>query len=333
MKLVLIILLVISQMSCKNESKNVFLSNIKFVSGEIINVDCLIGKPYRLTSYDTLLFICDSYESKSMTVLDVRNNRCIDRILQTGSGPGEVSGPLRFSLSATHNKLYVFQIQSGIFNTYDISGKSLTFVESVRIEERPANVVATEKVLVGIGPFEKGRYQIYDKKGKLINHMGEYPSEDMEDNAQARFFLHQGDLCSQPGGTHFALGSSYSDNLEFYRIQNGQTELLKKYGTVNKVQARFDNSVQLDDNCLLGYKSSYATDKYCYMLYSGKTFAENNHRVSWGENVFMFEWNGNFVKSFRLDQEVLAFSVDESNGIIYGIVLNKDEAAIMKFKI
>ncbi|ULB33762.1 BF3164 family lipoprotein [Proteiniphilum propionicum] len=330
--LLIMIILVILQISCNRQSKDLFLSDIKSVSGELIDVDCLIGKPYRLISYDTLLFICDPYDSKTMTVLDVRSNRCIDRILQTGSGPGEVSGSLRFSLSSIHNKLYVFQIQSGIFNTYDILGKSLTLAESVHIKERPANVVATERALVGIGPFEEGRYHIYDREGNLMNHAGMYPSEEKAQNAHARFFLHQGNLCSQPGGMYFALGSSYSDNLEFYKIKDGQTELLKKYGTGNKVQARFDNTLQLDDNCLLGYKSSYATDQYCYMLYSGKTFVENNRRVSWGKNIFVFEWNGNFVKSFRLSHEILAFAIDEFNGIIYGIVLHEGEAAIMKFK-
>lgn len=327
----IIILLIILQISCARQEQNVFLSDMKYVSGELINVDCLIGKPYRLFFHDTLLFISDPYDSKTLTVLDVRDNRCIDRILRIGSGPGEVSGPLRFSLSPIHNKLYVFQIQSGIFNVYDISDTSLTWIESVHIRERPANVVATEGALVGIGPFEKGRYHIYDREGNFMNHAGTYPSEEIGQNAYARFFLHQGELCSQPGGMYFALGSSYSDNLEFYKIRNGQTELLKKYGKGN-VQARFDNTVQLDDNCLLGYKSSCATDKYCYMLYSGKTFAENNRRVSWGKNIFIFEWNGNFVKSFRLSHEILAFAVDESNGIIYGIVLHEGEAAIMKFK-
>lgn len=333
MRLLIITLFAILQVNCIRQDKNVFLSDSQFISGELINNDCLIGKPYRLISYDTLLFICDPYDSKTLTVLNVRDNRCVDRILQIGSGPGEVSGALRFSLSSTHGKLYIFQIQSGIFNTYDILGKSFTLAESIHIEERPANVVPTEGALVGIGPFEKGRYHIYDSEGNFMTHAGTYPSEDMDHNAHAHFFLHQGDLCSQPGGTHFALGSSYSDNLEFYKIKEGQTELLKRYGTENKVHARFDNTLQLEDNCLLGYKSSYATDQYCYMLYSGKTFAENNHRVSWGKNIFVFEWNGNFVKSFRLSQEVLTFAVDEYNGIIYGIVLHEGEAGIMKFKI
>ncbi|MEA4918104.1 BF3164 family lipoprotein [Proteiniphilum sp.] len=332
-RLLIIIMLVFFQMGCNKQIKDNFLSQRQFLSGELINVDCLIGKPYRLILHDTLLFVCDPYESNTLTVLNLLNNQCDDRILQIGNGPGEVSGPLKLSLSATRNKLYVFQIQSGILSTYNISGRDLTLVESVRIEERPANVVITEEALVGIGLFDEGRYHIYDRQGILINHAGAYPSGEMDNNAHARFFLYQGDLCSQPEGTHFALGSSYSDNLEFYKIKEGQTELLKKYGTGDKVQARFDNTIQLDDNCVLGYKSSYATDKYCYMLYSGKTYAENNRRVSWGENIFVFEWNGNFVKSFRLSREVLTFAVDETNGIIYGIVLQEGEAAIMKFKI
>lgn len=169
--------------------------------------------------------------------------------------------------------------------------------------------------------------------GELVNHIGSYPADDLPESAHARFFLYQGDLCSQPGGTHFALGSSYSDNLEFYKIKEGKAELLKKYGAGNKVLAQFNDRIQLDDNCLLGYKSSYATDKYCYMLYSGKTYAENDHRVSWGENIFVFEWNGDFVKSFRLNHEILTFAVDETNEVIYGIVLHEEEAGIMKFEI
>ena len=110
----IIILSIILLVSCTKQGNNVFLSDIKPVSGELVNVDCLIGKPYRLVFHDTLLFICDPFDSKTLTVLDVRNNRCIDRVLQTGSGPGEVSGSLRFSLSSIHKKLYVFQINTSV---------------------------------------------------------------------------------------------------------------------------------------------------------------------------------------------------------------------------
>ena len=318
-------------LSCKNPSEsNVFVSNIKDIKGELINVDCLIGRPVDLVCNDTRLLIYDPYEKKALTILDTKNNTCITRELSIGAGPGEVSGPLRISTSKMGKQLNVFQIQSGIFSTYNFSDDKLTLIESVRINNRPANVVATDDALVGIGPFENGRYQIYNKQGDLAQEVGAYPFDGENMDPQRRFFLYQGYLCSQPDGKHFALGSCYSDNLEFYSVEGNEVKLLRRYETEG-VKATFENTIKLDNSCLLAYKEKYSTEKYCYMLYSGKTYEENMFRKMWATHIFVFDWNGNFVKSFRLDNEVISFCVDESNNTIYGIVLHDGEAAIMKF--
>jgi hypothetical protein len=334
-KYAIIAIVVLSLASCKEQSKEEFTSHIKNIHGELITVDCLIGQPYGLICYDTLLFLCDPYEGATLTVLDIKNNRFVKRILSIGNGPGEVTGSLRLSISPVRKELYVFQMQSGHINTYDLSGHihegELRLKESLRIEDRPANVVVTQTNFVGIGPFEDGRYHIYDKKGLFRKEAGKYPFHGEEMNAQARFFLYQGYLCAQPDGTHFTLGSSYSDNLEFYTVRMNQAELIKKYG-VRDVQARFDNSVELDGNCLLGYKGAYAVDRFCYMLYSGKTYAENNHRRNGATRVFVFGWEGDFVKSYQFDEEIFAFSVDEKNETIYGVVNHEGETGIMRFK-
>ena len=53
-RLLIIIMLVFFQMGCNKQIKDNFLSQRQFLSGELINVDCLIGKPYRLILHDTL---------------------------------------------------------------------------------------------------------------------------------------------------------------------------------------------------------------------------------------------------------------------------------------
>ena len=316
--------------SCIDKKENDFLIGIKKIKGKLMDADCLIGRPVALVYIDSLLFIYDRYEGKTLTVLDVNGN-CKNRTLSIGNGPGEISGTFRLSVSPLQKRLFVFQEQSGILNQYEINGSDLTFQESVRISERPANIVAIQDAYIGIGPFERGRYHVYDLQGTPINEIGSYPFDGERINYQTRFFLYQGYLCSQPDGIHFALGSSYSDNLEFYGIRDNKIELLKKYGS-QEVKAGFDQVIKLEDNCLLGYKGSYGTERYCYMLYSGKTYSENNYRKAGANHIFVFEWNGSFVKSFRLNQEVYAFCVNEINKVFYGIVTYEGEAAIMKFE-
>ena len=320
---------------CREKNGNEFLSGIKNIKGSLMDVDCLIGRPGGLILYDSLLFVYDPYEGNVLTVLDTRNSQCKNRLLSIGQGPGEVDGPVKLSVTPKQKKMNAFQMQSGIFSMYDINGIELVYQESVHFpvhfSDRPVNVVAIQDAFIGIGLFEKGRYHVYDKQGNQIHEVGLYPFDGEKMNPQARFFLYQGHLCSQPDGTHFAMGSSYSDNIEFYEIRENQVELLEKYGS-REVKAKFNQVLELDDDCLLGYSGSYGTERYCYMLYSGKTYSENKHRRIGATHIFVFEWDGNFVKSYRLGNETLAFCVDEDNNIFYGIVLHRDEFVIMKFE-
>ena len=317
---------------CKSDIKIDFMADIKPVSSELLDIDCLVGKPHGIVVYDTLLFLYDPYEDKILTVVNTNNSQCVNRVLRTGQGPGDVILPLKMSVSPQQKQLYVSQQQSGVLNTYSFSGKDLVFIESVRLKYQPAQAVATRDAIVGIGIFEDGRYHIYDKKGNFQQSAGVYPFSGESMNVMTRFLMYQGYICAQPNGTHYALGSAYSDNMEFYEIQNDQIKMLKQYGSQD-VKATLNNTLQLDEDCLLGYKWAYGTDKYCYMLYLGKTYAEHNHQKQWAANIFVFQWNGSFVKSFKLDREILAFCVDEANENIYAIATNKDEYAIVKFKI
>jgi hypothetical protein len=324
---------------CSEEHSNDFTRDSTPISGEFIEVDGLLGRPSNLIYIDGFLLMEDVYDGKALTLLDVETGRIVNRLLSVGGGPDEVlPGSGRMSYSQENRELYRFQIQSGDFYTYAVPafGRAEEWIperkSSVRLADRPANAVAMSEALVGIGPFEDGRYHVYDKNGTFVSAAGSYPFEGEKIDYIPRFFLYQGYFCAQPGGNRFAQGCSYSDHLEFYEIENG-IRPIKQYGSTD-VRASFgDNRIILDDNCLLGYKGSYATESYCYMLYSGRTYAENRRQKMWAKYIFVFDWNGRFVRSFVADKLIYSFCVDEKNEVIYGIGMHKEEYALMKFKI
>ena len=327
---------------CKQSSENNiegFFYGIIDIKGEIVKIDALIGTPSDLCCTDTRLLILDRYDNYSLTIFDTENNRTIGRELQIGSGPGEVIWPLFINLSNQGKQLNVFQRQSRIFNKYHFSGDKLSFIESAIIEKRPGSVVAIENGFVGYGMnIEMGRYGIYNKQGGFVQEAGVYQHEDISTDYLTRLVLHEGYLCSHPNGTHFAFGEAHSDLLEFFSCENGEIQLLKRHGK-GFIKAKLvidggNNSLIFDSSNITGYKKAYSTEKYCYMLYSGKPYgeAEKTSQRYWSENIFVFDWNGNFVKSYRLDNEIRYFCVDESNNIIYGVVMHEGEMEIMKFK-
>ena len=321
-------------LGCKESDNNEdFFSGIKNIKGEIVNTDALIGRPAGLCCTDTRLFILDRYENRFLTIIDTKNNKSLGRELTIGGGPGEVSAaPVFVTLSNNGKQLDVYQRNTFKYCTYDFTDDKLSHIETINIERSPANIVAIENGFVGIGMmYENGRYGIYNNQGDLIQETGVYPNYDKSMDHHSRFFIDQGHLCSHPNGTHFALGTIYSDNVEFFSSKNGEIKLLKRYGK-GIVNGKMENNLLIiDKSNITGYKGTYTSEKYCYMLYSGKPYGDNPNQSLWSENIFVFDWNGNFVKSYRLDNEVRHFCVDEINNVIYGVVTQESEYAIMKF--
>ncbi|MDR1339323.1 MAG: TolB-like 6-bladed beta-propeller domain-containing protein [Prevotellaceae bacterium] len=329
------IIICIAFCSCNRQTSD-FFSSQREIYGEAITVDCLIGRPAEIVCIDSFLFFYDRYEGQTITVLDIKNDRFISRFLNEGQGPDEVLVPLKLSVSGG-KKLIVFQMQNGLLREYDLSGtvdmEQKALYGEYSFEDRPANIKKTAGGFVGIGMFEDGRYTLYDENGKAVNTVGKYPFRGEKMSPAERFFLYQGALCVSPDGSHFAMGSSYCDNLEFYRIENGDASLVRRYETYD-VAGNFDRQVSLSDNCVMNYKGACGTERYCYMLYSGETFGTQHVRSTGGKLILVFDWKGAHVQTLASDKLIYSFCVDAADETLYAITYEEEEGfSITRYKL
>ena len=64
---------------------------------------------------------------------------------------------------------------------------------------------------------------------------------------------------------------------------------------------------------------------------------ENNKRYAGGGNrIIVFDWDGNYIKSYKANEHIYSFCVDEGNNIIYASVRDDNDetgggAGIFKF--
>jgi hypothetical protein len=328
-KLILLFSIFFILYACNNNgNESSFLGNEKNIVPQPIETACLVGRPSEIISIDSILLICDPYEGQAITVIDTKNNRCIRRFLNIGQGPGEVVLPLKLCVSEG-KKINVFQMQTGLLNTYDIKdiiNTELTPVlqEQVKFEDRPANIKRITDGFIGIGMFEDGRYTYYDENGKHIQTAGNYPFRGNNMKPIERFFLYQGVLCANPSANYYALGTSYCDNLEFFRIENDKVTLIRKYETYD-VDGAYNQTIMLSDDCKMAYKGAYGTNKYCYMLYSGKKYGEKSSRSTGGNIIIVFDWNGTFIRSFKSEKTIISICVNETDDILYAVTYNQEE--------
>lgn len=322
----IILIITLALYSC-NSNPETLIDNAKKIAGEILEVeDLFLGSPSELIIKDSILLICDRFENRLLTLVDIKNNRFIGRIITEGRGPGEAIPPLRMSFWG--NNLNAFQPQAGRLNIYD---GDLNFYKQISFSDHTENIKQMRDSFIGIGIFEQGHFHIYNADGEMISKAGEFPYGGEKMDPVARFILYQGCLTSSKDGRYFSYGYAYSDILEFYELKGSEAMLLKKHGEKD-VKGKYTNRLELDNDCLMGYKGAYGGDKYCYTLYLGKTFEENKHNKYWAANIIVFDWKGNHVKSYKLNVPILSFCVDEKNETIYGLSRKDDEYVIMKFK-
>ena len=314
-------------LSACTEGKNDFTGNETNITGIKLDVGCMVGQPSSITYLDPLLLFFDRYDNTCVTVFDTKNKQFVRRFVKVGQGPDEVLPPLRLFASPIDQKIYMFQFQAAKLNIYDPGG----IIEYDRItplqlffEDRPPEIKKIKDGYIGSGPFEDGRFRLYDSDGHIVSAFGKYPFHGEDMDRIGRFFIYQGHLATSVDGKYFAIGSSYCDNLEFYKIEDGVAILKKKYETYDVKGSFVGNMIQLEDNCIMNYKAAYGGG-YCYMLYSGETLLEKNGQKAGGSKIIVFDWEGNYLKSYKTNIEILSFCIDEENQIMYAAARDKND--------
>ena len=325
---IVIVIIVFLFGSC-NIQRTDFSSNETNIFGTKIDIGCFVGQSNDLIYFAPLLLYQDVYDNHLVTVFDTKNEQFVRRFLTIGRGPGEVTPPLRLFVSTVTQQIYAFQVQTGYLNVYEpddiIDKNTIPYTHrQVFLEDRPIDVKKIKNGYVGIGMFDDGRFRLYDSIGNIVSSFGVYPFRGEGMSHIDRFFIYQGSLAASFDGNYFAIGTAFCDNLEFYRVEDGNAVLIKRYESYDVKAVFYGNRIRIDDNCKMDYMAAYG-GKYCYMLYSGKTYLENERRPIGGSKIIVFDWNGNYLRSYSTDAVIFSFCVDEENNILYASALDDDD--------
>lgn len=332
--------------SCNTGNVVDYRKNLTEIKGEYIPINELIGRPYEILIKDNLLIYVDPYEGLLLSVFDIVNDRFSGRYLSRGNGPGEALPPLILLPSDQKNQFCVYQPNKQTLSAVSLPDFLLT--DLVRLDSKnswiPSNVKKTKDFFVCVGMIENGMFGFYDQDFNPVFEGGKYPFDGESRNRREAYMVYQGYLCTNSANNKFAFGCLYSDYLAFYEIKNNELVVKKAYfskdanvtygsGTLDSGET-YTRLFQKDDT-VINYKSSFGSNTYCYMLFSGKTNEEAGNNLSGESNyIIVFDWDGNHIRTFQSDCEIYYFYVDEENNLIYAIVRGDNgEGNVAKFRI
>jgi hypothetical protein len=289
------------------------------------------------------LIIKDKGKDTWLTIYDTETERMVKRLIRFGNGPFEMFSPPQNIAITQPNQISYLDVQTKKLYLLDF-----TELDSVRISQQIDLVKSTtffmgiipmaNDYFVGMGMIDKGRYAVLDSNSNILSYNFDYPIDGSSQTSFAHKALaYQGEMVRNNDGTKFFYFSKYSEIIEIIEIDNSGNLIKIKdihYDKAEYVPEKEGNSISsaIKKESKRAFLAACATEKYIYLLYSGKIIGENMLSYDEGKIAFVFDWNGNPIKRYNLDIEVKYIAVSDDDKTLYAIA-EQEDTNLVKFKL
>jgi hypothetical protein len=314
---------------------------IKQLKNKTINIDQkILLSSNRILFIDSILIILEGKNDSYLYLFNPNNGKLLGNGGIKGQGPGELIAPWLLVDNYSTNSFGVFDLAVQRYVNFSIDSLKtngnyrpktyFNFMPEVGFCNYPAWIC--DSILVTPGSFSSGRLAFINSKGKLIKRVGSVPNKRVNVTNELALQAYQSVMTVNLQKKLIAVCSRYADRMEIYTIDGeekkvvtGPDGFLPKYS----IGSAMGNPVMiLDKKTRFGFIDVVSDENFIYALYSGKSRVELPGKANFGNFIFKFDWEGNPIALYKLDELLLAITFDKKNKIIYGIKQEENESII-----
>ena len=319
---------------CKQNSQNI-VEKIS-LKCNIIDDDYLFGNPSLIAVSDSFLVVVDMSQDSLIHVFKLPDCNYIGKCGIMGQGPNEFT-MISSLFDYKDNEFGIYDPNKKEIDLLNVSGSNLKLSLHTSLDNtylhydvRPVS----EKCFIGTGIYEKGRFCILDNTGKMKGLYGQWPARDKQEaetNNRIKAQAYMGGFAVSPSGKKMIAYTMTADMIELYDFSGDSirkiTDLYKSYPDYN-YKTGSESFTGTSKNTPFCYLYATCTDKYIYVLYSGKNFQEHSTNAMNGNIIYVYDWNGDNLCQYELDMNLQNICIDKTGKILYAIAYNPDPAIV-----
>ena len=333
-------LLSVALSACRQGKTNALheWENYQEMAGTPLGGDSLfLGHPGSIAYFDGQLGVYDFYDGNIFTWIDLQRGTSRHNT-RFGEGPGEFLPPLYLYKDKNPENIKIFERSKGVCYTYRLADALNGTLASPLHKDSvgmPGNqVVPCGDRYAGNQMMDDGKmFYLWAPEQDTKIRFGVYPG-NLKGTADASVLdmMTQCQMAANPEGSVVVAAGYMTDMLSFYKVDGAEVSLLKEYFSQDAdVEIRKDEtgiSVIPTANTLQTYIHLCPTRSFLYALYWGTREGEPRER----SYIQVFDWEGNFVKGYAVNDRLVSVAVDEEAETLYGLT-TKEETPVLVYSL
>lgn len=302
-----------------------------------------ITNPRNILCLGDYLVVSERSNRDLLHILDIKSEKYIRSTGKNGLGPGEATLVWKLEPASEKDSFWCYDLEQTFFSKYSVNEGTSKLAESqLRLGEIFHYVAdltwASDTSLLVTMVDGNDKYFEVSLQGDTLAAYGTWDSmidrKDIPYNVISS--IHQGRLKASPNKRKFIAAGSRRDFIDVLDKASGK--ILSIRGPVDEVpefdvdySRGYPMAAMNMKTLTVKYLDSYAGKERIYGLHLGKSF-RNISDPDKLNRMFVFDYQGKIVNQYSLDYPLTGFTVDEDNGIIYGLTVDA-EPNVVAFKI
>lgn len=293
----------------------------------------LLGNPNQIALFDSFLVVTDLNNEKMLYAFHATSGKPLGGYLTRGQGPDEY-----LSISALgrwKNGMYLYDVNKRVMAEIKCKD-SICVIPRLNLGKdlHTSFIPLNDDTFIASGLYQEGRFCLLKDSGRQKNYFMEYPSRDDTEKTvtnQAKSQAYSGGLIAHPSDGRFVAYANKADMLSFYTYKNDEIrlakEIIKTYPDY-KYDSENQRYMAVSRHNPFTYIWGCGTDRYVYLLYSGKSYAEAGNEAHFSSRVDVYNWEGEKVKTLSLDLPIQGMTISKDDRVMYAISLNPEPQLI-----
>lgn len=313
------------------------LDSSKQIRWQVLDTDYLMSYPESMILTDNHLIIQDRKALDYLFHAINRSNGSLDfEFARRGNGPDEfldvTLNPYWSQEQKTLSffdpvKRTFFSFQEVLADSCSKESFSLIYRKEILLEPEYVREMLVSDggyVLVGEhGIFDKKRFIVLDNDLQTIGSFGKYPTvRNLLTNPETdlRTMLFASSFFKVSPDRQKAVFATYKGALlQFFDLSNCKDSIVNIRSIQSQYPIKKEQISPEHDGWVYGFEDVYVTNNFIYAIYNGET-AEDNPML--GKFIVVFNWEGEFCKSYHLDLNLRCLAVDEEKNEIYIVAID-----------